>query len=60
MTEEITKIQQTLFGEKIIIEYLGINHTGKIIRIPNYQPIPTDNNPRLDIENTETKRKSDT
>ena len=51
------KIQKTLFGESIVVEYEGVNCDGDVIVIPNFQPI-VDDNPRLDMENEATKRHS--
>lgn len=39
------------------MEYIGENCDGELIRIPNFQPVK-DDNPRLDMENYETKRKN--
>lgn len=53
-----TSIQRTLFEDSEIIEYWGLNAWGKPIKIPNFQPLPYDDNPRLDVENEKTKRKN--
>ena len=49
-------IQKTLFGEDILVEYKGIDVHGNTIMIPNFQPY--DDNPRLDVENEDGKRKN--
>ncbi len=49
-------IQKTLFGDDIIVEYYGLNVFGETIKIPNFQPY--DDNPRLDEENEDGKRKN--
>ena len=51
-------IQKTLFGGNIITEYEGLNAFGEPIKIPNFQPLEVDDNPRLDMENEEGKRKN--
>ena len=52
-----TSVQQTLFGDNIIIEYWGVNYLGDALLIPNFQPTTNDVNPRLDLENYENKKK---
>ena len=49
-------VQKTLFGEEIVVEYVGLNYNGDEIIIPNFQPLLVDDNPRLDEENHLTKR----
>lgn len=55
----MVSIQQTLFNfeEDSITEYYGLNAWGETIKIPNFRPLEYDDNPRLDVENTRTKRK---
>lgn len=49
-------IQKTLDGK--LIGYYGLNAFGEKIYIPNFQPLPYDDNPRLDQENIKGKRKN--
>lgn len=53
----MTSIQKTLFDDDKITGYYGLNAFGETIFIPNFQPLPYDDNPRLDMENEKTKRK---
>ena len=49
-------IQKTLDGK--LTGYYGLNAFGEEIYIPNFQPLPYDDNPRLDQENIKGKRKN--
>ena len=49
-------IQKTLDGK--LTGYYGLNAFGEKIYIPNFQPLPYDDNPRLDQENIKGKRKN--
>ena len=57
MVKPVTSIQKTFTGENHVLSYYGVDAWGKIIKIPNFQPVDVDNNPRLDVENEKTKRK---